>query len=239
MALGRAEAFHNATGRPVSIRKQNGEAREHELWHGNPAWQKHAPDFIIDAPGARPYIRRWDDRQVIVAAEHTARAGRIWLTQAERDHCTITGDFAVVSPHIKENASPNKSWGAERWEKVIADFPIPVYQLGNKPGDQLIYPAKFFHTSTMRHAAAVVARAALVLTNEGGMHHLAAAMDTQAIVVFGSFISPAITGYASHANFSVDTPEGYCGKWQPCRHCENAMATITPDMVKEKALQML
>lgn len=242
LALGRAERYHEATGDPVSIRAKDGKARDNILWHGNPAWSKDAKESIIDGPGARPYLLGFtaDSRGDPVAhfnLKHRARAGRIHLTLAERDSVTIREPFAVISPHVKDNASRNKQWGVDRWQQVIEGFPIPVYQLG--PPTSIIAGAQHYHTPTMRDAAAVIDRAAVVLTNEGGTHHLAAAMQRPAVVIFGAFIPPSVTGYDFHANMAVETDEGYCGRWGECEHCKLAMAQITPAMVKERAMQIL
>jgi len=243
MALGRIEALYNATGKPHSIRNKAGETRTHELWRGSPAWGKNAPEHIIDCPGARPYIKdfvsqKTTGQRIIYNHDYRARAGQIWLTDLERAFCDIDHEFAVVSPLVKDNASPNKQWGIENWEKAIENFPIPVYQLGDH-GTKIIKGARHFVTPTMRLAAAVVEKASVVMTNEGGLHHLAAAMDTPAVVVFGAFIPPYLTGYSQHVNLAVETPEGFCGSWTPCQHCKNAMVQIAPDMVKEKAVALL
>jgi ADP-heptose:LPS heptosyltransferase len=162
----------------------------------------------------------------------------VHLTDQERAACTISGPFAVVSPLTKPNASPNKQWGLERWEEAINGFPLPVYQLGPQ-GTQIIRGALHFVTPTMRHAAAVVERAAVVMTNEGGMHHLAASMRRPAVVVFGGFMPVHITGYSTHINLGVAGAENYCGSWTPCEHCKKAMAAIAPDVVKQKAISLL
>lgn len=242
MALGRLETFHAATGQMGSIRGADGKARDNILWHGHPAWQKDAPDGIVDGPRARPYIHRWEDwhgqPQIVYNMQHKARAGRIHPTKSERLVCAISGRYAVISPHVKDNASLNKQWGIEKWEQVIANFPIKVYQLGPE-GTEVIRGARHYLTPTMRHAAAVIDGASIVLSNEGGTHHLAAAMKTPAVVVFGAFIPPSVTGYDGHENISVETEYGYCGRYAPCDHCNKAMASITVDMVKEKAMHLL
>lgn len=236
MALGRAEAEFERTGRPVSIRGRTGDKRDNILWHGNPAWRYDAHDFITDGPGARPYITRWENgNRAIFNLDHKARAGKIHLTPAEYFATVIPGPYAVISPLIKDNASPNKQWGVKRWEKAIEGFPLPVYQLGVDPTHRII-GAKFFHTDTMRHAAAVIEGAAIVLANEGGTHHLAGAMRVPAVVYFGSFIPPSVSGYDYHENIGVGP---YCGKWERCEHCANTMVSITPDVVKQKALHMI
>ena len=241
MALGRAEREFMRTGRPVAIIGLDGQRRANLLWEGNPAVDPGADETITDGPNARPYIERWEGSRIILNRKHRPRAGRVMLTDEEKQFAATAPQepFAVISPHIKANASINKSWGADRWAAAIQDFPIPVLQLGPSQGAYNIDGAAFFHTPTMRHAAAVIARAAVVLTNEGGSHHLAASMERPAVVVFGGFMHPKVTGYPGHINLIGDAMHVGCGKYEPCPACRNSLDKITPGMVKHAAKGIL
>lgn len=239
MALGRIEAIYAATGHQVRVEALGGFSRDHAAWHHHPAYNPQGHKRITDGGGSRPYIERWEGSRIIFNHAHRPRAGRMALTDEEKN-CWRFGrsqKFAVLAPNLKESASPNKQWGVEKWAQVIEKFPIPVFQLTGS--GELLPGARFFHTPTFRHAAAVIARASLVLCNEGGNHHMAASMGTPAVVVFGSFVPPLVTGYAGHINHAVETDEGYCGRWEPCAHCKKSMETITVGMVKDSALQLL
>lgn len=250
LALGRIEKLFEQTGEAHSIFSAMGYPREHDAWIGNPAWldarfthSRHTKYKIIDGGGVRPYIDKWYGDQIIFNMDHRPHAGRIWLTESEKNSarnavCGI-GDYAVVAPVIKDIASPNKSWGVEKWEAVIAGLPLPVFQLMAQDGAVPIRGARALHTAHFRQAAAVIARSKLVLCNEGGSHHMAASMRTPAVVIFGSFIPPQVTGYDFHTNISVETPHGYCGKFTECADCKEALESITIDDVLMKALDVL
>jgi hypothetical protein len=238
MALGRAEAAFEATGYPVAICRLGDYPREHDAWLGNPAVDKDSPQKILDGGGCRPYVKHWQGRRAVYDLTYRARAGRIHLTQEEKDFAAqIKGEFAVVAPTVKSNGSPNK--GYKHWEAVIKGFPIRVYQLMEKATDKPIEGAIGLHTPTFRMAAAVIERARLVMCNEGGTHHMAASMRRPAVVIFGAFVPPEVTGYPFHVNISVETPEGYCGNFDPCPHCDKAMETIKPEYVRQKAIEIL
>lgn len=239
MALGRAEALFEKTGKKVAICDEYGYPRDHAAWHGHPAIDRRSSQKIVDCPPARPYILGFKDRKMIYNENHVARAGRVHLTPEERASNKLVEPYAVVGPIIKQKASPNKSWGIKRWEAVIKDFPIPVYQLCETPYTKVIRGARRYDTPSFRHALAVIERATLVMCNEGGNHHMAASMGVPAVVIFGAFISPAVTGYDFHVNITARTKEGFCGSWDSCEHCKVAMASITPSMVKRKALRLL
>ncbi len=194
MALGRAEALYEQTGRPVSICNQLGYPREHDAWLGNPAWNYHASLKITDGANARPYIKHFHGRRTIFNLDHRPRAGRVFLTDDEKAWDPIKGPFAVVAPYIKDGASPNKNWGVHRWEQAIAGFPIPVYQLCSDARQKTIAGAIRLETPTFRWAMSIIEKAAIVLCNEGGTHHMAASARIPAVVVFGAFTPPLVTG---------------------------------------------
>lgn len=239
MALGRAEQIFQETGQPVKICRWGGYAREHDAWKGNPAVCSEASQEIYDCAGFRGYIKKWQGRRAVYDLTYRPRAGKIWLTDEEKAFCQIEGDFVVIAPTVKANASPNKDWGVQNWEAVIKGFPVPVYQLLEKETDQPIKGAIGLFTPHFRLAAAVIAKARLVLCNEGGSHHMAASMGVPAVVIFGSFVPPFVTGYPFHVNISVETNHGYCGDFDYCKECQAALKTISPDYVRQAALEVL
>lgn len=236
MALGRAERIFEQTGRPVSILTMTEAPREHDIWRNNPAWVHRGGKGMIDGGGSRPYITAWKGRRAIYNMDYAPRAGRIYLSDQDRAACPLTPPYAIVSPDLKDGASVNKNWGRAKWEQVIKDFPCPVYQLLPDQKARPINGAIGHYTPSLRMALAAIEKAALVMAAEGGTHHMAASFHIPAVVVFGAFVPPSVTGYKYHYNIAVDTPQGYCGNWDSCDHCRAALAAITPQMVREKAL---
>lgn len=239
MALGRAEREFERTGKPVSIVTMTESPREHIAWQNNPAWSKTSPKRIIDGGGARPYIQYWKGKQAIFNLEYRARAGEIILDYDDFISCTLEPPYAIVAPFLKKGASPNKNWGQHRWEETIKDFPIPVYQLLPPDEHKVIEGAKAYRTNTIKEACAAISNAAIVICSEGGTHHMAASMRVPAVVVFGSFVPPQVTGYDFHCNISVETEHGYCGNWNPCEICKQSMKQIKPETVREHAILMM
>ena len=245
MALGRAEALFEATGNPVAITRLGGYARAHDAWKGNPAWNALPEGQLVprhmaqieDGGGCRPYIKHWNGRQITYDMDYRARAGKIHVTEAEIDWCKIEGEFAVIAPDIKTTASPNKQY--KHWEKVIEGFPIPVYQLTPDNRTDVIRGAQRYITPHFRQACAVISKARLVLCNEGGSHHMAASMGVPAVVIFGSFVPPKVTGYDFHTNISVETEHGFCGNFDTCKTCQANLETIKPEYVRAEALKIL
>lgn len=251
LALGRAEAIFEKTGQPVAITRTGGYARVHDAWRNNPAWNHHYKDGqivqggnqIIDGGGARPYIKRWHGRRCEYNLDYRARAGHIYLDYADQYFGKAVlekvGPFAVVAPHIKNTASVNKDLGLQKWQDVIRDFPLPVLQLLSDKKERLINGAIGLRTPSFRQAAAVIARAQVVMCNEGGTHHMAASMGRPAVVIFGSFCPPCVTGYDFHTNIAVHNEHGFCGNFDACKTCQTALAQITPDVVRSAVDKVL
>jgi len=245
MALGRAEAVYSVLGKPVAICGVSENPRKHPIWKNHPAVDFNSPLCIIDGPSARPYILRWDRKSGVTSVwnmKYRARAGHIRLTakeQAEALCLTPEMPFAIVEPIVRKGSSQNKDWGFERWAETVKDFPIPVYQFDPDGKTKILPGVTAIDSPGFRIAAGIVEHASLVMTVDGGMHHMAASMNTPAVVVFGGFADPKITGYTYQRNFYVDLPESPCGRYYSCEHCKKAMSMIEPEEVHRVALDVL
>jgi hypothetical protein len=143
----------------------------------------------------------------------------------------------VIEPTVKDRGAcvgANKQWPVERYlnvaEKLRDDGEFPVC-LGPSGDGWEVLPR--VATSTFRDALCILSLARLYIGPEGGLHHAAAALGIPAVVIFGGFNSPKATGYPWHSNIAA--PGEPCGSIVFCKHCRNAMASITVDRVLEAA----
>jgi ADP-heptose:LPS heptosyltransferase len=74
----------------------------------------------------------------------------------------------------------------------------------------------------------------LYIGPEGGLHHGAAAVGIPAVVLFGGFIPPQVTGYKTHVNLTGGA-DFFCGSLQACKHCAEAMERIKSKHVCDAA----
>jgi ADP-heptose:LPS heptosyltransferase len=210
--------------------------RWNEVWENNPdmARPEEQGDFLIlDENAGRRYRSHEtpERRYWLKVRPHTPV---IHLTQAEIDwaRANVPQGSIVVEPTIKSNASPNKDWGRENWQRLVDMEPgLPWLQFAPRErGDHLLRGVRtIVACPNFRHAAAALAFARAAVLPEGGLHHAAAAVNLPAVVIFGGFISPAQTGYAIHENiFTGVVP---CGMRVPCDHCRDAMDNIPPAAV--------
>jgi hypothetical protein len=166
-----------------------------------------------------------------------ATPGEIYLTQDETIWAERAGtDFILIEPNVKPTA-PNKQWSFERYQTLAdglrADYPdlriVQLLQAGGRP----LQGVELLHSPGFRFALAVLARSALFVGPEGGLHHGAAALGKRAVVIFGGYISPVTTGYAMHINIYDPANGTACGiAGQHCPHCRRVMDSISVELVR-------
>lgn len=230
MAAGEARRARERHGCPVAILDRDGKPRWHEAWAYCPdvlrpeLWQDGLP-AIRNAGWCRPYI------------DYTGftKRSRVWRWRPYRPapaRILLPADLlhwaeqyrgrVVIEKRIKPGSPANKQWG--RWAELEALRPdLPWFEMPELP--------------SFAHALAVLCAARAAVLPEGGLHHGAAAVGCKAVVIFGGFISPAVTGYDQHRN--IFTGGEACGNRDSCDHCRQAMAKITPQMVLRELEQIL
>lgn len=245
MAAGEARRLHEIDPRPVVILDRKGRPRSHPLWQANPRIaQANGPGVQshVNGPGCRPYVESIAPDRFVFRSDYRPTPGELFPTAAEQVFAEPFAGAVVVEPNIKERASPNKRWPWEYWQAVVAARPdLPWLQMG-PPGTRRLAGVRSVETPSFRHAAAVMATARAAVLPDGGLHHAAAAFGIPAVVIFGAFIDPAITGYSDrHTNLwrSHRPDGGSCGRRTPCAGCAGVMASIAPGEVIEQLERIL
>lgn len=229
LAAGTAKRF------AICSQKYHGKQIWYDIWAGNPRIARVGEEFdakLFNAAGQRPYIAfkggtRWTWQP------YKPEPGELFLTEGERAFGRKASGTIIIQPGIKANASPNKQWPLRYWETLVKENPdIDWLQIGDG-SEPRIAGASFLLTETFRLACAALEAARSAVLQEGGLHHAAAALGKQVVVIFGGFISPRVTGYQMHRNLFVeseDFPLG-CGMRIACKHCRRALELITPEKV--------
>lgn len=218
--------------------------RDHEAWRHNPRIA--LPGERGDFQELRPRVNHL--RPYMVAKERgrwtwkawAPPAGELYFNDEESAFGERHAGRIILEPNLKWGASPNKQWGWVRWNKLawlLQKAGHRITQVG-PIGIPMLQGAEQIVTPGMRFAAAVMARARAAVLPEGGLHHVAAAVGTPAVVIFGGFISPAVTGYDSQVNLFTGGGLG-CGMRAPCEHCKDAMAAITPEAVADRLMELI
>lgn len=247
MGAGLARVTRQHTGKRTAFgdgRTIKWHANAHMIFEGNPnvarPGEERARDIVWSPhyPGRRLYCemtagRRWRFKP------GTQQIGEFYFSERElAEAAALPGDLVLIEPNTKHQA-PNKQWGHERYATTAGLLAKAGYRVAQFATGGVALPGvEQIRTSGFRVAAAVLQRARLYVGPEGGLHHAAAAVGTPAVVIFGGFISPAVTGYAQHVNIFTGDGLG-CGTIAPCQHCRQAMARISSDMVAQAALGVL
>ena len=146
-------------------------------------------------------------------------------------------DMVLIEPNIKSNASPNKLWGFDKCQILVNSNPhVPWVQIGPSQNRWLTNVRKEV-TPTFRDAVVKMWKIKAFVSPEGGIHHAAAALGINGVVIFGEMTSPLNTGYDFHVNLT--SGKNPCGWRIPCVSCKKAMDSITPEFVMKKLEALL
>ncbi|NKF23609.1 glycosyltransferase family 9 protein [Solimonas marina] len=148
--------------------------------------------------------------------------------------------FVLIEPHCKQEAAPGKRWPFERYAEVAQQLAetIEVWQVG-APETPLLPGVMRVPTHSFRDVLPFLAAARLYIGPEGGLHHAAAAMKTPAVVLFGGYTPPQVTGYDFHVCLTGNSDEACGVHHSECAHCRAAMTAITVDQVVAEARSLL
>jgi len=171
--------------------------------------------------------------------------GELFFSPEERLDAiqTIGKNFVVVEPNVPmKRVGINKEWPVERYQAVadaLRKDGHDVVQLEYHGMQRTLQRVRLVPSKSFRRALALLERASLIVTCEGGLHHGAAAVNVPAVVLFGGFVPPEVTGYDTHANLAAEGQGPPCGKYVPCAHCMAAMRSITIERVLDAARGLL
>ncbi len=232
MSIGEAKRLHQQTANPVMIVDQYRRPVRSDLFNGVPYLTtkplKVPFTRMLNAPGHRPYIagktaEKWTWRP------YTPIPADIVFTPEELAFAAPYRGMVMVEPNAKEIGHKNRDWGWPNWWKFDAIARFENLVQCTRPGVNLLPNAKHVLTTSFRQTAAVLSVCRAFVGAEGGLVHAAAAVGVPAVVAWGGFIGPNITGYKHHRNlFTGGVP---CGMRTDCKHCRDAMNKITPEMM--------
>ena len=187
--------------------------------------------------GNRGYNRPGGDRW-IWNYDFTATAGEFFFDETEAMFA-LDRPGVLIEPNVPwhKSVASNKDWGIKRYQ-MLADLlrfaGIQVWQFSH--GKLRLAGVEVIEVTTFRQAAAALSGVDLAIVPEGGLHHAAAAVGTPAIVIFGGFIPPSVTGYSFHVNLTGGARA--CGSLRACQHCREALAAIAVESVYGRAVEL-
>lgn len=169
--------------------------------HDQGSIQEHNVQFMCRKYGIKPPA--WEDlRQYMYLKDEELIDGSDYITIS-------TGTSAFT---------PNKLWfGFENLVRLLRKH-FKVYQLAG-PKEEELDCDKVLHLP-LRKVAAYIKNALLHICCVTGTMHIASAVGTRSVVIFGGRERAKITGYHNNINIETSPPQGCAPCWlvQPCPH---------------------
>jgi len=260
MAAGKAKLLHRDTGRRVCIGKRPVLIWS-PLYSNNPyivtPGEPSSDDqiWLNDSPGDRPYIDyqgtrlHTDNRRMVgkkfrtwvYNVKHTPEPMEIFFTEQEHWQCDQLKkrEFILVNPHVKRKAPPNKRWPFEYYQDVVDSMceKIDIIQPKREMNEPTLERVTCMELD-LRQLAVYISTAALIICNEGLLHHIAAAFSTPAIVLFGGYIPANVTGYDYQQSIYVQDKD-VIGVREETEAGQAIMKSISPEHVVGLAEELL
>lgn len=171
----------------------------------------------------------------------------IYLTQKELNYrqkelSLLPRPLVALAPSGKITTKiPNKFYAIEKWH-LLADLlkkaNITFIQVGDRNEGPLLEGAKDWRNLGYRKTAAVLKNCDAVITHDGGIMHLATAVNTPCVILFGGAEDPRVFGYPANINITTPLPCAPCWLQQPCEKpiCKDM---LTPQLIMEKLNELL
>jgi ADP-heptose:LPS heptosyltransferase len=159
-----------------------------------------------------------------------------------------TGEYIVIEPHVKDENTPNKLWKFENWQMLvdrlnewikINNLNCAVVQVGVRNSKVLDGVTDMTGKTTFRQVAYVLKNARLLIAHEGGLVHLAKAVNTKAVVLIGALLPKELMAYPDNINFYTDINCKNCGLFEPCPKNRRCMEDISVDKVFKAVKEQL
>lgn len=146
-------------------------------------------------------------------------APQLFLSDEEKNWSQnkFPGNYIAICPTGKQTFTANrKEWGIDNFQKLRDLFnKYEFVQIGTK-NDPLLENVIDARNLPIRKSASVIFNSIFFIGLEGGLMHLSKAVDKTAVIIYGGFVKPEISGYDDFINVYNETD---CS---PCFHADRA-----------------
>lgn len=218
--------------------------------------------IVIDrkAPGAN-YVKKLtntrfyfkDGNAIEIICNHLGvQAGayqpELYLTTQEeqegKDLQSRLRRYVVIEPNTKLGYyGVSRAWFFDRWQEVVDEIKehVPVIQVGVKDAPLLEGAEDYRGKVTLREAAGIIKYAVLFLGTDGGLMHVARAVNTKGVIIFTGCIPMELSSYSDNINIEhLEDPENnpYGYRVPHSLYAKN-MLNVTSSEVVNKIIQAL
>ena len=166
----------------------------------------------------------------------------LYLTEQERAAQSWARGWIAVQSSSTNYWSLNKSWIPGRMQAVVdalRGLGYPIVHLGSAEDDPLEGVKDLRGKTSLREAGAILANVRLFIGLEGGLVHLARAVDRPAVVIYTGYTRPEETGYPENVNLRDPDAGESCWRREKCEHCTRSAENVKAEMVVEAAIRLL
>lgn len=167
----------------------------------------------------------------------------VLLTKAEQAEGHIVDKQIAIHTSSLSARSPmmNKEWHAERFQVVVDRFKsrYRFVQIGSPADPVLTGAIDLRGKTTLRQSAAVLHNSVAFVGLEGGLMHLARAVECRSVIVFGGRLHPYQSGYSCNENLYWSGPCAPCWSWNRCDHGRRCMDEISAEQAVDALSRQL
>jgi hypothetical protein len=140
----------------------------------------------------------------------------------------------LLSSGGKLKPTHNREWGLDNY-RALAEALAPHARLFQISGEEALVvngkPLDDLRNIPVRQAAALFSACDAMLVQEGGLMHVARAVNAPCVTIFGGYVLPEQTGYPQQTNFFSRPECSPCiSRLENCPHLK-CMAPISPRAV--------
>ena len=144
------------------------------------------------------------------------------LTESERNAGRLRPrQIALHSSGLSAFTSmKNKEWFPDRFQSVVNTLrdAFDLVQLGSTTDPLLDGCLDLRGKTTRRESAAIIAASEVFVGQVGFLMHLARAVNTRAVIIYGGRELPWQSGYSCNTNLVTPLPCSPCWRWNACHN---------------------
>ena len=125
----------------------------------------------------------------------------------------------------------NKEWGEKKWHRFISITSEDYILLKTSNIEEKHVDGLYSIMCDFRTTFSIMKKCDFYIGNEGGLSHLWAITRKKALVFFGHWIPPYVTGYSFHLNLSTNLND-HCGSLKKCKECLSFFNNLDPEYIK-------
>lgn len=204
-------------------------------------------------------VLRWLEVAELVGATSAARAPRLQVTGRDLEESLVVPETRKPIVVLHPGASDSRRhWPAARFAavgdalaaagaQVVVNGVPAEREVMDAVAAQMKYPCQSLATRglSLNGLLGLLSRARLLVSNDSGPLHMAAAVGTPTVSIFwcGNMMTAAPMSsrlHEPHISWRIDCPA--CGRScmsDPCTHRDSFVADVPLDTVRESALRML